>query len=512
MQLQMTAPMDIGLEQHDASLGFGQDDIFDLTGAERGMRANGGMARLTRDDEMPESEEEGEYESSGDEEEFLDSDEEREKKVAGLEAELDGMYDTYQERMREKDAKFKVTEQRKKSGLLEAWDGIRGKDEDDEDMDSEDGGWDKMEQAKEHADDDSSSDESDEEDEEVERPPKGGKRRREEPAAHPSKRVKILTKLEKPATAAESSRAAQVWFSQDVFSGMDDLNAIADDDEEGEEDDVSMDNDGTEDGWQDDVSFRSVSPVSVLIPLQESGEEDSDDFETVPQDQDEDVEMWNAEADNEDEIKKEKIKSGFVLLSNFCFLLTFVLLEYGLVTPEAVTIAQQLVNRQKTKTQLINDGFNRYSLNSQEGLPSWFLDDEAKNYKSNLPITKEAVNALRARQRALDARPIKKVAEAKARKKYKAAQRLEKAMKKAEGVNATSDMTEREKASQIEKLMRKGMSTAQKEKKEIKLVVAKGAHKGVKGRPKGVKGRYTMVDSRMKKEVRFKNIRPDTSN
>ena len=193
------------------------------------------------------------------------------------------------------------------------------------------------------------------------------------------------------------------------------------------------------------------------------------------------------------------------------FLLTFMPLEYGLVTPEAVTIAQQLVNRERTKTQLINDGFNRYSLNSQEGLPSWFLDDEAKNYKSNLPITKEAVNALRARQRALDARPIKKVAEAKARKKYKAAQRLEKAIKKAEGVNATLDMTEREKAQQIEKLMRKGVSTGKKEKK-VKLVVAKGAHKGVKGRPKGVKGRYTMVDSRMKKEVRLQKAHPDTPN
>ena len=179
-----------------------------------------------------------------------------------------------------------------------------------------------------------------------------------------------------------------------------------------------------------------------------------------------------------------------------------IVLEHGLVTPEAVTIAQQLVNREKTKTQLINDGFNRYSLNSRDGLPDWFLDDEAKNYKANLPITKEAVSALRARQRALDARPIKKVAEAKARKKYKAAQRLDKAMKKAEGVNATSDMSEREKAQAIEKLMRKGMSSGQKEKKEIKLVVAKGAHKGIKGRPKGVKGRYSMVDSRMKKEVR----------
>ena len=114
--------------------------------------------------------------------------------------------------------------------------------------------------------------------------------------------------------------------------------------------------------------------------------------------------------------------------------------------------------------------------------------------------------ALRARERALDARPIKKVAEAKARKKFKAAQRLEKAMKKAEGVNATSDMSEREKAQQIEKLMRKGTSAGKRAKKDIKVVVAKGAHKGLKGRPKGVKGRYTMVDSRMKKEVCHQNF------
>ena len=157
------------------------------------------------------------------------------------------------------------------------------------------------------------------------------------------------------------------------------------------------------------------------------------------------------------------------------------------------------MNREITKTQLINNGFNRYSLNSKDGLPSWFLDDEAKHYIPNIPVTKEAVAALRAKQRSLDARPIKKIAEAKARKKMRAARRLEKAMKKAEGVNETTDMTEREKAQQIEKVMRKGLSS--QKKKEIKLVVAKGPHKGIKGRPKGVKGRYTMVDARMKKEV-----------
>jgi AdoMet-dependent rRNA methyltransferase SPB1 len=176
-------------------------------------------------------------------------------------------------------------------------------------------------------------------------------------------------------------------------------------------------------------------------------------------------------------------------------------------TAEAMTLAQQLVNREKTKTQLINDGFNRYSLNSKEGLPSWFLDEEAKYYKPNIPITKEAVQALRAKQRQLDARPIKKIAEAKARKKLRAARRLEKALKKAEGVNQTGDMTEKEKASQIEKLMRKGMGKGNKKKNEVKLVVAKGPNRGLKGRPKGVKGRYRMVDARGKKEV-SRSIKP----
>lgn len=109
---------------------------------------------------------------------------------------------------------------------------------------------------------------------------------------------------------------------------------------------------------------------------------------------------------------------------------------------------------------------------------------------------------LRAKQRALDARPIKKVAEAKARKKMRAVRRLEKAVKKAEGVTENPDMTERDKAGAVEKLMRKGLSGNVKAKKsEVKVVVARGSAKGLKGRPKGVKGRYQMVDPRGKKEV-----------
>ncbi|KAF5377607.1 hypothetical protein D9615_005314 [Tricholomella constricta] len=463
MQLQMTAPLDIGLEQQDLSL-RGQDDIFDLGGTEKGLRKKGGIERLIGDDgDLVEVSDNEEVEEDSDEE--LDSEEEREKKLNGLEAELDGLYDAYQSRLRERDSKFKVVEARRKNAEREEWSGIKTKVdsdiEDEEDESEEEGGWDKMQESKRSmANDDSSDDGTDSSQEEpsmvgVKRPHSD----RVSTSQH-SKRTKLVTKLEEP--KASTSKVAQVWFSQDVFSGIDGVDV-----NDGEAD-VTMEDAHSEKDWESAAS------------------EDDDDFEVVPQEPDGDVDMWNAEDENEDEVKQAKIK------------------KLGLFTPEAVTIAQQLVNRQTTKTQLINDGFNRYSLNSKEGLPSWFLDDEAKFYKPNLPITKEAVVALREKQRALDARPIKKIAEAKARKKFKAHQRLEKALKKAEGVNATADMSEREKAQQIEKLMRKGMSSGQKAKKDIKVVVAKGAHKGVKGRPKGVKGRYTMVDSRMKKELRAK--------
>ncbi|KAF7347748.1 AdoMet-dependent rRNA methyltransferase SPB1 [Mycena venus] len=456
MQLQMTAPLDIGMEQHDASLG-GQDDFFDLGDAETRLRKRGGVAALGDEDDGA-SDEDDDAQDGDESESVLDSDEERQRKVDGLEAEMDGLYDAYRDRMRERDAKFKVKESRQRNAEREEWQGIKEPIDVDSDSDEEEGGWDKMDAAKEQDEDSSSDDDSDSEEE----APVTRKRSRAEPGpTKPAKRAKLVTDLREPKTQS-ASQAAKVWFSQDVFAGVGDDLDIGDNDSDVE---MSVDEDASdsEAQWEDE-------------------DQDDDDFEIVKADED-DVDMWDVDNENEDNIKAEKIK------------------KHGLITAEAVTLAQQLVNRQKTKTQLINDGFNRYSLNSKEGLPDWFLDEEAKFYKPNIPITKEAVAALRAKQRALDARPIKKVAEAKARKKFKAAQRLEKAMKKAEGVNATADMSEREKAQQIEKVMRKGLSAGKKAKKEVKVVVAKGAHKGLKGRPKGVKGRYTMVDSRMKKEA-----------
>lgn len=111
-------------------------------------------------------------------------------------------------------------------------------------------------------------------------------------------------------------------------------------------------------------------------------------------------------------------------------------LDLGLTTAQAMTLAQQLVNRERTKTQLIDEGFNRHtSMLGGDGLPSWFHDDEQKHFRNNIPVTKEAVAAIREKLRQLNARPIKKIAEAKARKAMRTIRRVEKARQKTNQIN-----------------------------------------------------------------------------
>ena len=490
MQLQMTAPLDIGLDFQDQTLGHGQEDILDLEMSKKqlGKKSHVDLITLVDDKDDFEIDEGEQGDHAMDEDETLDPDGEEDKQVDDLEAELDGLYDAYQEKMRERDAKYRVKEARRKDKLREEWHGIQQKDSDSAgDSDESEGGYDVVQVTKAQFGEDSDSD-SDSESDDNSDVPIAGKKLKRARGADAEVRGRQLKKAR--TGQLKTSRATSMWFDQEVFAGVD-LTASDDDDSDKDEDEE-----------MDDV--EDVGEEGECISWSGGSADSGDEFEVVPQ-EDRDEEMWDVDDEDQDEIKQSKIQSMVLGTRSGQRLILTRTTEYGLLTDEAVSIAHRLVNRETTKTHLINDGFSRYSLNSKEGLPAWFLDDEREHYKSNIPITKEAVAALRARQRALDARPIKKIAEAKARKKFKATQRLEKAMKKAEGVQDASDLSERAKAQQIEKLMRKGISNG-KPKKDIKVVVAKGTHRGLKGRPKGVKGRYKMVDSRMKKEV--SSLRP----
>lgn len=264
MQLQMTAPLDIGMNQEDSSLGVGQDDVFDLGRTEEGLRPTQQVAFMRDEDgdviiDSDDPDNEGYEEGEEDEEDgnVLELEEERERKMATLEAEMDGLYDAYQDRLRERDAKYKVKESRRKNAEREEWHGIDSRDTDQElEETDEEGGWEKMQQVKNNDEASSvySSDDSEEEDVQSKRK----RRKLQDPpsSSQIAKRQRLISKLDPPTTSA----AARVWFAQDVFTGVNGL-----DDMENLEDDMENLEDENEDNFDDvEVSDGIVHTYSLL--------------------------------------------------------------------------------------------------------------------------------------------------------------------------------------------------------------------------------------------------------
>lgn len=82
-----------------------------------------------------------------------------------------------------------------------------------------------------------------------------------------------------------------------------------------------------------------------------------------------------------------------------------------------LAIATQMVVRNKQRS-IIDQAYNRYAHND-DILPDWFRDEENPHMKPAMPITKEMVQQIKEYERELNARPIKKVMEAKAKRKQK---------------------------------------------------------------------------------------------
>lgn len=156
---------------------------------------------------------------------------------------------------------------------------------------------------------------------------------------------------------------------------------------------------------------------------------------------------------------------------------------------ETLALGTMMLRKSKAKA-LVDASYNRYSWNDPEGLPDWFVDDENKNYRPKLPIPPALIAKIKEKQMALSEKPIKKVAEARARKSKRAKVKLAAAKKKAETVANNSEMSEAMKLKAISKALR-----SQDAKKPSKTYVV--AKKGSLG-AKGVK----LVDKRMKNDKR----------
>ncbi|KAL6851811.1 Spb1 C-terminal domain-containing protein [Trichoderma novae-zelandiae] len=425
MQLNMTTPMDIGMEESGP---LGEGAMFSLKPIDKTK----GMNRFSRgkmvvvpnketkdvDETLDASAEPGESDS----EEDL------------LETELDAMYEQFRERKLEADTKYRAKKARKEHKDDE-WEGLSGGEDAESDA------------SELNEDDDTSDDEDD---------------------ALPANG--FLTDLDGQAGETQDglSRKASAFFSQDIFKEITGGSLL------GEEDEATAQASGTKARTQELSTQKPMQKLSL----------DDDAFDS---EDDKGFEVVRAEDDDDNWEEKEKRRSDGRI-------------DIDIITAEAMTLAHQLATGQKTSHDAIDDGFNKRAFRDKDGLPEWFLDDEGKHDKPQKPITKAAAVAIKEKLRAFNARPIKKVREAKARKKFKTAQKLEKLKKKSDMLANDEGMTEKEKAETIQKLLSK--AKRQKPRQPAKLVIARGLNKGIQGRPRGVKGRYRIVDARMKKELR----------
>jgi len=163
---------------------------------------------------------------------------------------------------------------------------------------------------------------------------------------------------------------------------------------------------------------------------------------------------------------------------------------------ETLAIGEKMLKK-KTRNEIIDNSYNKWTfMDDPNELPKWFVDDENGNYKVNLPVTKEEVRAYKAKLRAANARPIKKVAEAKARKKMRAMKQWNKIKRQATKIADNQDLSEKSKIKQIQKLYKK---MNRKEKVNKVYMICSGS-KGMNGL-KRVKSKTKMPKNALKVRV-----------
>jgi AdoMet-dependent rRNA methyltransferase SPB1 len=167
-----------------------------------------------------------------------------------------------------------------------------------------------------------------------------------------------------------------------------------------------------------------------------------------------------------------------------------------------LAIGTMMLRRSKAK-QLVDASYNRFAWNDAGDLPEWFVDDESKNYRPQVPIPKVLMDEMKERFKSLASKPIKKVAEARARKKKRALQKLKQAKTKAAAIASNPDMTERDKIKAIAKAC-KGKGEVSRPGK-VYAVIKKGGSSMATGKGKNKapgNAKVKFVDKRLKKDTR----------
>ena len=318
-----------------------------------------------------------------------------------------------------------------------------------------------------------------------------------------------LTKGKKASNLERRARKAELWFDKDVFESIEDE---ADEDFELEQALKSHEAKGgtlfssaKEDSEEKDTNTEKQASKQQPSSSKEKSKFDSDsegdDDEDAASSDDGAGSENSSDDDSDDDAPRGKgHKRALAAAAAVSGSPAPKKKRQVKLDAEGLALGSMLIHSKKARRDIVDSSYNRYAFDDVN-LPAWFVDDEKRHMRWKPELDPALLAEYKQRLKDVDARPIKKVAEAKARKKRRLQKRLEKAKKRAEGVMQKEDTTTMEKARELKKIYARARSHKQE---EVKYVVAKKSTQSGKRaiRPAGVKGRYKVVDPRMKKDLR----------
>merc|ERR1712083_863407 len=137
---------------------------------------------------------------------------------------------------------------------------------------------------------------------------------------------------------------------------------------------------------------------------------------------------------------------------------------------EELALGEKLIRSKKAKRDIMDDGWHRFMFDD-ENLPDWFVKEEEIHMRKEPDVDPETVEKYRELAKEMNVKTIKKVVEAKARRKRKVARKLDQAKKKSAAILESEDTGSREKAKEIKALYRKAHMAGKP--KEVSYVVAR---------------------------------------
>lgn len=182
----------------------------------------------------------------------------------------------------------------------------------------------------------------------------------------------LITDLDYRDKEQKRAHKAELFFERDVFK-----NLIDDKDEDADLDKMVADykKKGTKIlGEESKVENEKKTKKQISSDSDYSSDESEDESEA--EDYDIEKDYGNIKKKGEDVIDGKSVSQSKK--------------QKRKLTIEELALGTMMVNSKKTKRDLIDGGWNRYAFND-EHLPDWFVQDEMKHMKKDLPVPKVGV-------------------------------------------------------------------------------------------------------------------------